>query len=79
MKHTPDGYSYKGTRRDMFTARPHCSPGGVPGIAVEGPGAALWLDLNSVEPFIADLREVAAATRRNAAVTRRPWSPKWAA
>lgn len=75
----PTTYSYKGHQRDRLTFRPHCHAAGTPAILVEGPGAALYLDLLSVEPFIADLRAAAAATRRNAAVTRRPWSPKWAA
>ena len=79
MKHTPDAYSYRGTQRNKITTRPHCSISGLPGIAVEGPGAAFWIDLESVEPFIEQVREAAAGTRRNRAVARRPWSPKAAA
>lgn len=79
MNPTLTAYSYKGTRRNQLTFKPHCSAGGVPGITVEGPGAAIWLDLASVEPFVQDIRDAAASTRRNAAVTRRPRNSKRAA
>ena len=78
MRSTPDGYSYKGHRHGHLTFKPQCPAAGTPGVLVEGPGAAIRLDLLSIEPFIADLREAAAGARRNAAVARRPWSAKGA-
>lgn len=79
MKHTADGYTYGGHKRDNLTFRPYCHAAGTPAVLVEGPGTALVLNLEHVEPFITDLRAVAAGTRRNHAVTRRTWTPKAAA
>lgn len=79
MKSTPDGYSYAGHKRDGYTFRPFCHAAGTPAVLVEGPGTAIVLGLEQLEPFVDDLRAAAAGARRNHAVTRRPWSPKWAA
>lgn len=79
MKHTPDGYSYKGEKRGKIAFRPFCSAAGTPAVLIEAPGGAILLDLLNVEPFVDNLRAAAAGTRRNYAVTRRPWSPKWTA
>lgn len=62
---TATRYTYAGHKRQQTIFRPHCSAPGRPGIAVERTGTGFWLDLESVEPFITDLRAAAIGARKN--------------